>query len=77
MTYHKFIPKILKMYQTLSLHSYIIFCLENVEISMQVSNRQLLHRNDVETMSFRGTISDWILRFDKNILKMIKDMFKI
>jgi len=37
---------------------YVILSLENVEISMQVSNRQLFHRNNVET-SFRGTISEF------------------
>jgi len=58
--YHKFIPKLLKMYQTLiALYVRNFLLLENVEISMQVSNRQLFYRNDVETTSFRGIISDW------------------
>jgi len=34
--------------------------LENVEISTQVLNRQLFELNDVETISFRRTISDWV-----------------
>jgi len=45
------------MYQTL-IALYVIFflLLANVEIS----NRQLFHRNNIET-SFRETISDWII----------------
>ena len=52
-TYHKFIPKILKIYQishcTLYIRNFLSF--ENIEISMQVSNRQLFYK-DVETTSF-------------------------
>jgi len=38
-----------------------------------VSNRQLFHRNDVETTSFRGIISDWSsvsIRVYTSILKL-------
>jgi len=60
-TYHKFIPKILKIYQILiALYICNFVSLENVEISTQILNRQLFHCNDVETTSFQRTISDWV-----------------
>jgi len=85
-TYHKFIPKILKMYQishcTLYIRNFLSF--ENIEISMQVSNRQLFYK-DVETTSFWGTISDWEVRRKRSLysgrntlwqlLKRVKYMF--
>jgi len=60
-TYHKFIPKkyivknVSNSHCTLYIHNFL--SLENVEISMQVLNRQLF----VITTSFRETTSDWVL----------------
>jgi len=36
---------------------------------MQVSNQKLFHRNDVKTMSFQGTISDWVRKEPLDILE--------
>jgi len=57
--YHKFIPKTLKMYQTLiALFTYVIFCHSKM-LKFQCKFRIDNFFNDVETMSFRRTISDW------------------
>jgi len=61
MMYHKIYTKNIKNISYFHCTLYIrnFLSLENVEISMQVSNRQLFHRNDVEKTFFRGAISDW------------------
>jgi len=49
----KNVKNVSNSHYTLYIRNFLSF--ENVEISMQVSNRQLFYRNDVETMFFRGT----------------------
>jgi len=57
--YTKNVKNVSNSHCTLYIRNFL--SLENVEISMQVSNRQLSYHNDsIETMSFRGTISDWV-----------------
>jgi len=71
--YTKNVKNVSNSHSTLYIHNFL--SLENVEISMQVSNRQFFHRNDVETTSFRGTISGILLVPQKRLVECLPKIY--